>query len=86
MLYFNSGCSQQQEFCMESEKSSELEYETDVPYVPNIKPVIVPTRIGSNSVNLGGDIEAEIKTTAEADAEKHSEVKRKVRRFSGTQR
>lgn len=69
---------------METERSNELQGETDEPYVPNIKPVIVPPRIGSNVVDLGGDTEAEIKSTAEADAEK---VKRKKsRRFGKKQR
>ena len=62
---------------MESKRSDELQGETDVPYVPNIKPVIVPPRIGSNSVNLSGDAEAEIKTTDEADAEKRPSIKKK---------
>lgn len=62
---------------MDSKRNDELQGETDEPYVPNIKPVIVPPRIGSNTVNLSGDAEAEIKTTDEADAEKRPPVKKK---------
>ena len=72
---------------MESKRSDELQGETDVPYVPDIKPVIVPPGIGSNSVNLSGDAEAEIKSTFEADAEKRPPAKKKkLRRFDKKQR
>ncbi len=72
---------------MEKERNDDLQGETDEPYIPNIKPVIVPDRIGSNVVNLGGDAEAVIKTTSEADSEKRPPAKKKKpRRFGRNQR